>query len=136
VDEVTRSLSVLGEDYVLHFTKMVNSGHVDVYPTETKRSGAAENTYSKDYLPWVYFNYKGYSEDISNIAHEFGHAVYDMYSVENQYPKYTQPTILFIPKYFLFSCIIYSYAYYHSYIILTCNITLNYYFNIKYSFTN
>lgn len=93
VDEVTRSLSVLGEDYVLHFTKMVNSGHVDVYPTETKRSGAAENTYSKDYLPWVYFNYKGYSEDISNIAHEMGHAVYDMYSVENQYPKYTQPTI-------------------------------------------
>ncbi len=93
VDEVTKALSVLGDDYVAHFTKMVNSGQVDVYPTATKKSGAAENTYSMDYLPWVYFNYKGYSDDISTIAHEMGHAVYDMYSVENQYPKYTQPTI-------------------------------------------
>ncbi len=93
VDEVTKALSVLGDDYVAHFTKMVNSGQVDVYPTATKKSGAAENTYSLEYLPWVYFNYKGYSDDISTIAHEMGHAVYDMYSVENQYPKYTQPTI-------------------------------------------
>ena len=93
VDEVTEALSVLGDDYVRHFTMMINSGNVDVYPSETKRSGAAENTYSKDYLPWVYFNYKGYSDDISTIAHEMGHAVYDMYSVENQYPKYTQPSI-------------------------------------------
>ena len=93
VDEVTEALSVLGDDYVRHFTTMINSGNVDVYPSETKRSGAAENTYSKDYLPWVYFNYKGYSDDISTIAHEMGHAVYDMYSVENQYPKYTQPSI-------------------------------------------
>lgn len=93
VDEVTEALSVLGDDYVRHFTTMINSGNVDVYPSETKRSGAAENTYSKYYLPWVYFNYKGYSDDISTIAHEMGHAVYDMYSAENQYPKYTQPTI-------------------------------------------
>jgi len=93
VDEVTRSLEILGDDYIDHFTTMINSGHVDVYPSATKRNGAAENTYSIDYLPWVYFNYKGYSDDISTLAHEMGHAVYDMYSVENQYPKYTSPTI-------------------------------------------
>lgn len=93
VDEVTKSLAVLGDDYVQHFTKMINSGQVDVYPSPNKKPRAAENTYSKEYLPWVYFNYQGYSDDISTLAHEMGHAVYDMYSVENQYPKYTQPTI-------------------------------------------
>ena len=94
VEEVMSSLAVLGDDYVSHFSRIINSGHVDVYSSDTKKKGAAENTYSLEYLPWVYFNYRGYSNDISDIAHEMGHAVYDLYSVENQYPIYTNPPII------------------------------------------
>ena len=93
VDEVISSLTVLGDDYVDHFTKIITSGHVDVYPSDTKNTGASENKYGFEYLPWVTYNYQGYSEDISTIAHEMGHAVYDMYAIENQSPLYTDPPI-------------------------------------------
>ncbi len=93
VDEVIASLSVLGDDYVDHFTEIVNSGHVDVYPSSTKNTGASENKFGTDMLPWVIYNYNGYSDDISTIAHEMGHAVYDMYAIEYQSPLYTDPPI-------------------------------------------
>ncbi len=93
VDEVIDALSVLGDDYIDHFRQIAKSGHVDVYPTENKTSGAFESKLSSDYLPWVLFNYSGYADDISTIAHEMGHAVYDMYSTECQIPAYQNPTI-------------------------------------------
>lgn len=93
VDEVIEALGVLGDDYTDHFTKIITSGHVDVYPTDTKSTGAYETKPSSDYLPWVLFNYEGYTDDVSTIAHEMGHAVYDLYSTENQPSQYQNPTI-------------------------------------------
>lgn len=93
VDEVIDALSVLGDDYIDHFKEIITSGHVDVYPTDNKTSGAYESRLSSDYLPWVLFNYEGYPDDVSTIAHEMGHAVYDLYSSENQIPGYQNPTI-------------------------------------------
>ncbi len=92
-NEVVTALGILGEDYRNHFTKMLNSGHIDVYPNGTKTTGAYENQISKDYLPWVLFNYGGYPDDVSSIAHELGHAVYDMYATENQPKCYNDPTV-------------------------------------------
>lgn len=93
VDEVIDAISVLGDDYVNHFKEIISSGHVDVYPAENKTSGAYETKLSSDFLPWVLFNYEGYADDVSTIAHEMGHAVYDMYSSEYQIPAYQNPTI-------------------------------------------
>lgn len=89
--EVAQSLSILGEDYVENFMEIIQSGHVDVYPTDTKVTGAFEMQPSLEYLPWVLFNYYGYSEDVSTIAHEMGHAVYSLYASENQMPFYAAP---------------------------------------------
>ena len=93
VNQVIEALGILGEDYRNHFTKIISSGHVDVYPSDTKSTGAFENQISKDYMPWVLFNYQGFSDDVSTIAHEMGHAVYDQYATENQPKCYNNPTV-------------------------------------------
>lgn len=93
VAEVTDALSILGEEYIDTFMEIMESGHIDVYPTETKTSGAFETQPSNDYLPWLLFNYIGYSDDVSTIAHEMGHAVYDTFSTRYQPAQYSSPTI-------------------------------------------
>lgn len=93
VAEVIDALGVLGEDYIETFKTILSSGHVDVYPTDTKTTGAFETQPSTDYLPWVLFNYNGYSNDVSTIAHEMGHAMYDALTTENQPKQYRSPTI-------------------------------------------
>ena len=93
VAEVIDALSVLGEDYIDTFKAILSSGHVDVYPTDTKTTGAFETQPSSDYLPWVLFNYNGYATDVSTIAHEMGHAMYDALATENQPKQYHSPTI-------------------------------------------
>ena len=93
VAEVIDALGVLGEEYIDTFKTLISSGHVDVYPTDTKNTGAFETFPSSDYLPWVLFNYNGYSNDVSTIAHEMGHAMYDELTSENQPKQYHQPTI-------------------------------------------
>ena len=93
VAEVADALAVLGEDYVNTFLEIVESGHVDVYPTDTKDTGAFEVLLDPTVLPWVLFNYMGYPEDVSTIAHEMGHAVYSTYASRNQNELNAYPTI-------------------------------------------
>ena len=93
VAEVIDALGVLGEEYIETFKNILSSGHVDVYPTVTKTTGAFETCPSSDFLPWVLFNYNGYSNDVSTIAHEMGHAMYDALTIENQPKQYHSPTI-------------------------------------------
>ena len=93
VAEVIDALGVLGEDYIETFKTILSGGHADVYPTDTKTTGAFETQPSGDYLPWVLFNYNGYSNDVSTIAHEMGHAMYDALTTENQPIQNYKPTI-------------------------------------------
>ena len=93
VAEVVDALSILGTEYTDTFMEIAESGHVDVYPTDTKETGAFETLLSPDTLPWVLFNYLGYTEDVSTIAHEMGHAVYSTFASRNQNDLYAYPTI-------------------------------------------
>ncbi len=93
MNEVMDSLNVLGTDYMDVFKKILTSGHIDVYPKDTKESGAyMDNRYIKD-LPWVLYNYNDLSSGISTLAHEMGHACYGELSAENQPVQYASPTI-------------------------------------------
>lgn len=93
VDEVRAALSILGEDYIAHYDALVSSSHLDVYPSDTKTSGAFSMQVGEEYLPFMLFNYVGYSDDVSTLAHEMGHAIYSQYSSENQIGLYSEPTI-------------------------------------------
>lgn len=92
VEEVREALSVLGAGYLSHYDRLVNSSHMDVYPTDTKTSGAFMQQIGNEYLPYMLFNYVGYSDDVSTLAHEIGHAIYSCYSTENQNLLYCEPT--------------------------------------------
>lgn len=74
-DLVIRALSVLGEEYVSLLKEARDTGWIDVYETENKRSGAYSwGTYTSH--PYVLLNYKETTHDVFTIAHELGHAMH------------------------------------------------------------
>ena len=93
VAQVIDALGVLGDEYIETFKALISSGHVDVYPTDTKTTGAFETQPATEYLPYVLFNYNGYANDVSTIAHEMGHAMYDALATKYQPKQYHKPTI-------------------------------------------
>lgn len=93
VEQVRQALSVLGEDYLEHYDRLISSGHLDVYPSDTKTSGAFSMKVGREFLPYLLFNYTGYGEDVSTLAHEMGHAIYSFYAVENQIGCYDDPVV-------------------------------------------
>ena len=92
VSEVREALSVLGEDYLGHYDKLITSSHMDVYPSDTKVSGAFSVNIGNEFLPFMLLNYSGYSSDVSTLAHEMGHSLYSYYAAENQDAIYSEPS--------------------------------------------
>lgn len=96
VEKIETALSVLGDDYVSVIDEMVKSGHIDVFPSENKSTGAFEIACSdSELLPFVLFNFTGNASDVNDLAHELGHAGYDTFSERNEKLNYTNncPTI-------------------------------------------
>jgi len=82
-------LQVLGEDYGKDLEKGLNSGWIDVYENEGKRSGA----YSwgcYDSHPYVLLNHTDTLNNMFTLAHEMGHALHSYYSDSNQPYIYAQ----------------------------------------------
>ena len=73
-----------GDEYLQCFDSIITSGHVDVYPTDTKQAGAYEMLYGNDSTPFVMLNFDGLMDYTSTIVHEMGHAVYSELSAQNQ----------------------------------------------------
>ena len=79
---VKEALKPLGEDYLAHFNKILQSQAVDFYPNLYKHSGAYHYG-CYDSLNYVLLNYTGNYDSVSTLAHELGHAVHSFYSKEN-----------------------------------------------------
>ena len=79
---VKEALKPLGEDYLGHFNKILQSQAVDFYPNLYKHSGAYHYG-CYDSLNYVLLNYTGNYDSVSTLAHELGHAVHSFYSKEN-----------------------------------------------------
>lgn len=84
VDTVIAALNPLGEEYIEILKEEFNSGHIDVYPAENKRTGAFESGNYVSQYPYIMFNYYGSYSDVSAVAHELGHACYDILCNRNQ----------------------------------------------------
>lgn len=91
---VVDGLQALGDDYVKVLAEGLESGWVDVYSTDDKRSGAYQwGAY--DTHPYVLLNYQGTLDDVFTIAHELGHAMQSYYTNKTQpyitsnYPTFT-----------------------------------------------
>ena len=81
-DIVLNALKPLGENYVEDATKAFTERWVDVYPNETKRSGAYSGG-CYDTYPYMLLNYQGRLNDVSTLAHELGHSMHSYYSRKN-----------------------------------------------------
>ncbi|MGE5633202.1 MAG: oligoendopeptidase F [Caulobacteraceae bacterium] len=86
---VKEGLQVLGANYMRDLEKGLNSGWIDVYENEGKRSGA----YSwgcYDSHPYVLLNHTDTLNHMFTLAHEMGHALHSYYSDSSQPYIYAQ----------------------------------------------
>jgi len=82
---ILNALKPLGEDYIhqIKFGMNPTNGWIDVYPCKDKNSGAfSTSTYGVH--PYVKMNYQNDFNDVSTLAHEFGHAMHSYYAMNNQ----------------------------------------------------
>ena len=82
-DIVLDALKPLGETYINDLKNIFESGCIDVYNNENKRSGAY-SWGSYDTLPYVLLNYENRFTDVSTVAHELGHSMHSFYSHKYQ----------------------------------------------------
>lgn len=83
VETVKNAFSILGEQYLTDIGNGFNSGWIDIYENEGKRSGA----YSwgcYDSHPYVLLNHANTLKSTFTLAHEMGHAMHRFYSSKNQ----------------------------------------------------
>lgn len=82
-ETVLDALKILGDDYVSQVKKGYESGWVDVYENDGKRSGAFSwGAYGTH--PYILLNYTETLNDIFTLIHETGHAMHTYYSNETQ----------------------------------------------------
>lgn len=82
-ETVLDPLKILGDDYVSQVKKGYESGWVDVYENDGKRSGAFSwGAYGTH--PYIFLNYTETLNDIFTLIHETGHAMHTYYSNETQ----------------------------------------------------
>ena len=95
-DAILKALEPLGADYgrILREGLDPANGWVDLYPHKDKERGA----YSAGFYsprPYILMNYLNSINDVSTLAHEYGHAVHSYLSIKNQpYPNFRYATML------------------------------------------
>jgi oligoendopeptidase F len=85
LDILPKALAPLGTEYVdlmVHGMDPRN-GWIDVYPSNEKDSGAfSASVYGRH--PYVKMNYQDSLDDMSTLAHEYGHAIHSALAMEHQ----------------------------------------------------
>ena len=66
------------------FRDCLEAGHVDAGPRPGKATGAFCTWVKKGVLPYVLLNHTDRLRDVSTLAHEFGHAMQDVLTLEKQ----------------------------------------------------
>ena len=79
------ALAPLGDEYLALVREGLDSGNgwIDLYPHMDKESGAfSSNVYGRH--PYIKMNYQDSLDDLSTLAHEFGHAVHSSLTMKAQ----------------------------------------------------
>jgi len=95
---ILESAKPLGDDYGRRLAEVVDprNGMMDVYPARTKDRGAfSASVYGVH--PYIKMNYQNRYNDASTLAHELGHALHAMLSMEHQ-PYLTSRYSMFIAE--------------------------------------
>lgn len=82
---VLNALKPMGEDYIkqLQWGMDPANGWIDLYPCQDKNSGAfSASTYGVH--PYVKMNFQNEFDNVSTLAHEFGHTMHSYYAMNSQ----------------------------------------------------
>jgi oligoendopeptidase F len=93
---ILAALQPLGPDYAAVLAEGLDpaNGWMDLYPHKDKRSGAFSSSVYGPH-PYVFMNYQDSLDDMSTLAHEFGHALHSDLAVKAQpYPSFRYPPFL------------------------------------------
>jgi oligoendopeptidase F len=85
VKTITTALAPLGPEYGQLLAQGLDpaNGWIDVFPHRDKDSGAfSASVYGRH--PYVMMNYQDSLDDMSTLAHEYGHALHSYLAMENQ----------------------------------------------------
>ena len=77
------SIKSFPKDYQEKAREVTKDGFVDVFPGSGKRTGAY-STGGSGVHPYILLNFNGDLDDVFTLAHESGHSVHTLYSMESQ----------------------------------------------------
>ena len=82
---ILEALKPMGENYINPLKTGLNpeNGWIDIYPSNDKNSGAF-STATYGIHPYIKMNFQDSFDDVSTLAHEYGHALHSYYAMKNQ----------------------------------------------------
>jgi oligoendopeptidase F len=98
VQIIPKALAPLGKEYGAVLAEGLDPAHgwIDLYPSKDKESGAfSASVYGRH--PYVKLNYMDSEEDMSTVAHEFGHALHSYLAMKHQ-PYWTFHYVPFLAE--------------------------------------
>ena len=90
------SLKNCPKDFQEKAREVLKEGYVDVYEKPGKRSGAYSSSMANCH-PFILLNYNDTLDNVFTVAHEAGHSIHSMYSMENQ-PTLLQDYTIFVAE--------------------------------------
>src|SRR5690606_32188113 len=84
---VLKSLEPMGEEYLSSLKKAFDNRWIDVYETQSKRSGAYSSGTTFGIHPYVLLNWTDLLNDVFTLSHEMGHNMHSYYTgIHQPYP--------------------------------------------------
>ena len=90
---VHNALKPMGNDYLTSLQTAFDNRWIDVYETQSKRSGAYSSGTTFGVHPYVLLNWTDLLNDVFTLAHEMGHNMHSFYTGQNQPYVYSNYTI-------------------------------------------
>jgi oligoendopeptidase F len=93
---ILEAIKPMGKTYVdqVKFGMDPSNGWIDVYPSNDKNSGAF-STATYGVHPYVKMNFQNSFDDVSTLAHEYGHAIHSYFAMDAQpYLSWRYPPFL------------------------------------------
>ena len=90
------SIKKCPQDFQDKAHEVLKDGFVDVYEKPGKRSGAYSSS-QPDLHPFILLNYNDTLDDVFTVAHESGHSIHTLYSLESQ-PSQLQSYTIFVAE--------------------------------------
>lgn len=91
-----KSIEKFPLDFQNKAKEALEDGYVDVYEKPGKRSGAFSSGGENNH-PYILLNFDGSLDDIFTVAHEAGHSIHTLYSIESQ-PLLLQSYTIFVAE--------------------------------------